>query len=77
MPRFVTDLCVFEPDAVSKEMTVTSIHPGVTREQIVANTGWPVRFAGHLVETPAPTASELQVLRDLHDRTARAHCDAA
>src|ERR1700755_1503882 len=27
--RLVTDLCVFEPDAVSKEMTVTALHPGV------------------------------------------------
>src|SRR5881392_4007409 len=28
--RLITDLCVFEPDAISKEMTVTSIHRGVT-----------------------------------------------
>ena len=26
-------------------MMVTSIHPGVTREQIEANTGWPVRYS--------------------------------
>ena len=26
-------------------MTVVSIHPGVTREQIQDNTGWPVRYA--------------------------------
>ena len=25
-------------------MTVVSIHPGVTREQIQENTGWPVRY---------------------------------
>src|SRR5437868_14981793 len=42
--KLITDLAVFEPDGVSKEMTVTSIHPGVTREQIAGNTGWPVRF---------------------------------
>ena len=36
---------IFEPDPAAKEMTVTSIHPGVTREQIADNTGWPVRFA--------------------------------
>jgi glutaconate CoA-transferase subunit B len=68
--RLVTDLCVFEPDAMSKEMTVTSIHPGVTREQIAANTGWPVRYAGNVADTPPPTATELQVLRDVHARTA-------
>jgi glutaconate CoA-transferase subunit B len=75
--RLVTDLCVFEPDAVSKEMTVTSIHPGVTREQIAANTGWLVRYAASVVETAPPTTTELQVLRDVHARTARAHGEAA
>src|SRR5690348_4152962 len=36
--KLITDLCVFEPDPVTKEMTVVSIHPGVTREQIDGNT---------------------------------------
>ena len=73
----VTDLCIFEPDPVTKEMTVTSIHPGVTRGEIAANTGWPVRHAATVVETAPPTAQELQVLRDVHARTARAHGEAA
>ena len=71
--RLITDLCVFEPDPATKEMTVTTIHPGVTREEIKAQTGWPVRFAPTLTETPKPTTNELAVLRDLHARTARAH----
>jgi glutaconate CoA-transferase subunit B len=75
--RLVTDLCIFEPDPATREMTVTSIHPGVSREQVAANTGWPVRFAATVSETPAPTAQELQVLRELHARTARAHGEAA
>ena len=71
--KLITDLCVMEPDPVTKEMTVTSIHPGVMRDQIAANTGWPVRFAANVAETPVPTSRELQVLRELHARTARAH----
>ena len=71
--KLVTDLCIFEPAPVTKEMTVASIHPGVTREQIKASTGWPVRFADDVRETPPPNAHELEVLRDLHARTARAH----
>src|SRR5712692_7528916 len=74
--RLVTDLAIFAPDPASKEMTVTSIHPGVTREQIEANTGWPVRYAAAAVETPAPGERELAVLRELHARTARAHGEA-
>ena len=75
--KLVTDLAVYEPDPVTKEMSVTSIHPGVTREQIAANTGWPVRFSANVAATPAPTDQELSVLRELHARTARAHGDAA
>ena len=75
--KLITDLCIFEPDPLSKEMTVTSIHPGVAREVIEANTSWPVRFAASVAETPVPTARELDVLRDLHGRTARAHGQAA
>jgi glutaconate CoA-transferase subunit B len=71
--RLITDLCVFKPDPVTKEMTVTSIHPDITQEDIKAQTGWPARFAATLTETPKPTANELAVLRELHARTARAH----
>jgi glutaconate CoA-transferase subunit B len=75
--KLVTDLAVFEPDPDSKEMTVVSLHPGVTRAQIQENTGWPLRYAAALGETPPPAAQELEVLRDLNARTARAHGDGA
>lgn len=69
----VTDLCVMRPDAGTNEMVVTSVHPGVTRDKVIENTGWSVRFADHVGETPPPTCFELEVLRDLHARTALAH----
>jgi glutaconate CoA-transferase subunit B len=75
--KLVTDLCIFEPDAATKEMTVVSIHPGVTREKIRENTGWPARFAAQIAETPPPTSHELETLRALHARTAAAHGKAA
>jgi len=75
--RLVTDLCIFEPDPRTKEMSVTAIHPGITRAEIAESTGWPVRFAATVAETPPPAAHELEVLRDLHARTARAHGQAA
>jgi glutaconate CoA-transferase subunit B len=71
--RLITDLALLEPDPETKEMTVVSIHPGVSREQIQENTGWPVKFAAKVAETAPPTAKELEVLRELHARTARAH----
>jgi glutaconate CoA-transferase subunit B len=69
----VTDLCTMRPDPETKAFTVTSLHPGVTREQVRESTGWRVEFAGDVEETRPPDALELEVLRDLNERTARAH----
>ncbi|KAB7769677.1 CoA-transferase subunit beta [Xanthomonas maliensis] len=69
----VTDLCVMEPDPVTRELTVTSLHPGISREQVVAATGWPLRFADVVSETAPPSETELQALRALQARTAAAH----
>ncbi len=71
--RLITDLCVFEPDAETQEMTVVSIHPGATREQIIENCGWTPTFAASVAETRAPDAIELEVLRDIQARTKAAH----
>ncbi len=74
--KLITDLCVMETHPESKEFIVTSIHPGVTREQIQDNTGWTVTYAEHVIETLAPNELELSVLRDLNDRTTRTHAGA-
>jgi len=48
----------------------------VTREQVIENTGWAIRFADQLGETEAPTTTELEALRALEARTAAAHGQA-
>ncbi|HSO48957.1 MAG TPA: CoA-transferase, partial [Acidimicrobiia bacterium] len=80
----VTDLALLQPEPGSNELVVTSLHPGVTSlhpgvttEEIRAKTGWPVRFSPDLGQTPAPTDTELTVLRELQERTNRAHQKAA
>jgi len=75
--RLITDLCIFAPDPETKEMTVVSIHPGVTREHIDANTGWKVKYGPDVTVTPAPDPHELAALREIHARTRRAHGDQA
>jgi glutaconate CoA-transferase subunit B len=75
--KVLTDLCVMEPDAKTKELTVVSLHPGVTREQVIESTGWRIKFADKVAVTPAPTAQELKVLRGLQARTKAAHGEAA
>jgi glutaconate CoA-transferase subunit B len=69
----VTDLCTMKPDPETKEFEVVSLHPGVTREQARDNTGWDLRFAARVEETPPPDSLELERLRDLNARTALAH----
>jgi glutaconate CoA-transferase subunit B len=74
--RLVTDLCVMLPNPDSCEFEVASLHPGVTREQVIEATGWPLAFARDVIETAAPTAIELDALRDLKQRTTEAHAAA-
>src|SRR4051812_44007052 len=44
MYRVVTDLAVFGFDEVTRRMTVVALNPGVTREQVQENTGFPLIF---------------------------------
>lgn len=61
----ITDLGVLEPDPITCELTLTRLHPGVTREQARAATGWDLAVAEGLATGEPPTARELAVLRAL------------
>jgi glutaconate CoA-transferase subunit B len=50
----------FDPD--SKEMVLVAVHPGVTVDTVLENTGWPLKIAKDLSTTPAPTDTELEIL---------------
>jgi glutaconate CoA-transferase subunit B len=69
----VTDLCIMKPGKETKEMAVVSLHPSVTMDAVRAATGWEIRAADTVTETPPPTGAELEVLRELNRRTAEAH----
>lgn len=69
----ITDLAIWEPDHETKEFVVTSMHQGVTKEDVQSTCGWVVRFSDALEETPVPTELELKTLRDLKSRTKKAH----
>ncbi len=73
----ITDLGILVPDPITKELTLTALHPGVTVQQAQEATGWPLKVASPLSITPPPTESELATLRDLYARTAAAHGRAA
>ncbi len=69
----ITDLAIWRPHSQTREFTVVSLHPGVTREMVQETCGWKVNFGGVLEETPPPTEQELSTLRDLKARTEAAH----
>ncbi len=69
----ITNLGILTPDPQSKELTLTSLHPGVEVDQVLAETGWALKVAAKVETTAPPTEGELAVLRDLNERTRRAH----
>lgn len=73
----ITDLAIWKPDPETKEFVVTSLHPGVAREEVQGTVGWQVRFSDQVDKTPPPTEEELSVLRELKARTKAAHEKAA
>jgi glutaconate CoA-transferase subunit B len=65
----VTDKAIFRFDDASGEMFLSSVHPGVTVEEVQAEVGWPLRIgAGKEEEMPEttepPTSEELRMIRE-------------
>lgn len=67
----ITDLGILTPDPATRELTLTSVHPGIAVERVVNSTGWPLKVGPHIAVTEPPAEIELAALRDLHTRTAR------
>jgi glutaconate CoA-transferase subunit B len=44
-------------------MMLTALHPGITVDTVLKNTGWPLRIDSRLTVTPVPTERELSKLR--------------
>jgi len=61
----ITDLGELEPDPETFELTLARVHPGVTAEQAVAATGWPLRVRADLGQSAPPSERELEALRAL------------
>ncbi|MCK9230346.1 MAG: CoA-transferase [Syntrophales bacterium] len=60
----VSTMGVFRFCKDTKEMYLESYHPGVTVEQIIANTGWDLRLADQVRETESPSSELIRILRE-------------
>lgn len=59
----ITTLGVLRFDPDSKEMVLAAVHPGVTVQDMLDNTGWPLRVDDAVTTTTAPTADELALIK--------------
>ncbi len=62
--KIVTNLCVMGFDETTKRMMVETIHSGITKEQVVAATGFELLWSEELSVTTPPTETELRILRE-------------
>jgi glutaconate CoA-transferase subunit B len=62
--KVITTMAVIGFHPESKRMQVESLHPGVTQEDVIANTGFELLFVAPLPATPEPTDAELRILRE-------------
>jgi glutaconate CoA-transferase subunit B len=59
----ITDKAVLRFHPETGEMVLTSVHPGVTPDEVRDLTGWDLRAGEHVEVTSPPTATDLEVTR--------------
>lgn len=63
----VTNLAVLDFGGPEHTMRLRSVHPGVTVERVREQTGFALAMAEHVGETPAPSAEQLRLIREVLD----------
>jgi acyl CoA:acetate/3-ketoacid CoA transferase beta subunit len=65
--RVVSNLGVFDFETEDRRMRLRSLHPGVTVEEVVEQTGFELVVPVDLPESRHPTDEELRILREVID----------
>jgi glutaconate CoA-transferase, subunit B len=69
----VTNLCVMDFGGPDHQVRIISLHPGVSFEEVLDNTGFELaRMDGDIPATPAPTAEQLEIIAKLDPNNVRA-----
>jgi len=63
--RVITQLGVYGFDESTKRLKLLSLHPGVTVEEVQANSEFEILIADELPVTQPPTAEEQRILREI------------
>jgi glutaconate CoA-transferase subunit B len=59
----ITNKGILRFDSETGEMSLDSLHPGVTVEEVLENTGWELKVSKRIKKTKPPTRSELRIIR--------------
>jgi len=68
----VTNLCILDFSGPNKQMSIRSLHPGVTAAQVQENTGFPLHIPANIPTTATPTAEQLAIIAKLDPHNTRA-----
>lgn len=63
--RVITQLGVYDFHPETRQMRLQALHPGVTLEDVRANTAFEILLASEIENTLPPTVAELSLLREL------------
>lgn len=63
--QVITDLCVMNWQGPNHSLQLVSLHPGITAEQVLSNTGFDVHVPENVPTTAAPTEAQLAIIAEL------------
>ncbi len=61
----VTNLCQMDFDPESRRVRLATVHPSVTKQQVIENTGFDLIIPEKVPTTEAPTCEQLELLRKI------------
>jgi len=62
--RYITNLAVISKEEKDRPFKIDSLHPGVSVEQVVENTGFELEVPKDIPQTEKPTAEQVRLLRE-------------
>lgn len=68
----VTNLCVLDFGGPDHQVRLVSLHPGVTGEQVVQNTGFALHIPNEVPTTEAPTEAQMAIIEQMDPHNLRA-----
>jgi acyl CoA:acetate/3-ketoacid CoA transferase beta subunit len=63
----ISNLAVYDFETPDKRMRLRTLHPGVSVDEVIENTGFELVIEGDIPQTRLPTADELTLIRDTID----------